>query len=96
MRGTASRETWEEYRRRMIRQTERFIEFGLRHPELVIEIPAKPLGQGGFPKKVAEWFWAMVLSPRPSQRMRRFREWFRGRRLGIRWNQTFFMEKDGS
>jgi hypothetical protein len=65
----------------MIRETERFIEFGLRHPDMVIEIPAKPVGQGGFPPGVAQWFWNMALSARPNSRLRRFREWFRGRRL---------------
>jgi hypothetical protein len=79
-----SRESWQQYRRRMIRETERFIEFGLRHPDYVIEIPAKPVGQGGFPKQVSEWFWRMVLTPRPTSRMQQFKNWFRGRRLSPR------------
>jgi hypothetical protein len=78
------RESWQQYRRRMIRETERFIEFHLRHPECIIEIPAKPVGQGGFPKQVSDWFWRMVLTPRPTSRMQQFKNWFQGRRLSNR------------
>ena len=68
----------------MIRETEQFIEFHLRHPEQIIEIPAKPVGQGGFPKQVSDWFWRMVLTPRPTSRMQQFKKWFQGRRLSNR------------
>jgi hypothetical protein len=67
-------ETWEEYRRRMLDETARFIEWGLRHPDLVIEIPAKPVGEGGFPRQVANWFWTTVLTPNPDSRIRRWRD----------------------
>lgn len=70
----ATRESWEEYRRRMLDETARFIEWGLRHPELVIEIPVKPAGTGGFPTEVGEWFWTTTLSGRPDSRMRRWRD----------------------
>ena len=59
--GPIRRESWQEYRRRMLEETSRFIEWGLRHPEEVIEIPAKPVEQGGFPREVAQWFWLTVL-----------------------------------
>jgi hypothetical protein len=46
----------------MLEETSRFIEWGLKHPELVSWIPAKPVDQGGFPRRVAEWFWSAALS----------------------------------
>ena len=55
-------QTWQEYRKRMLDETSRFIEWGLKHPDLVIEIPAKRVGEGGFPKGAGEWFWGVVLS----------------------------------
>lgn len=58
-------ESWEQRRQRMLDETSRFIEWGLRHPELVTWIPAKPVMEGGFPRRVAEWFWGTVLSERP-------------------------------
>jgi hypothetical protein len=70
----ASGETWQQYRRRIIRETERFIEWGLAHPDEVIEIPMKPASEGGFPRKVGEWFWTTVLTSRPTAAAR----WFRG------------------
>ena len=58
----SGRETWQEYRRRILADTGRFIEWGLAHPERVTWIPAKPAGEGGFPRRVAEWFWQTVLT----------------------------------
>lgn len=58
----ASADTWQAYRQRMLDETSRFIEWGLRHPDQVIDIPAKPVGAGGFPQAVAEWFWSTALS----------------------------------
>jgi hypothetical protein len=69
-----SAESWEQYRQRMLEETSRFIEWGLRHPELVTWIPAKPADQGGFPRRVADWFWAAVLSPRPEGAWKTWRE----------------------
>ncbi|MCG3178945.1 MAG: hypothetical protein BIFFINMI_01275 [Phycisphaerae bacterium] len=51
-------------RQRMIEETSRFIEWGLRHPELVVRIPAKPEGEGGWPEGVGRFFWTTVLRPR--------------------------------
>ena len=70
----ARRESWEQYHRRMLDETARFIEWGLRHPEEVIEIPVKPADRGGFPPGVGRWFWATVLADRPSSRMLRWRD----------------------
>ena len=72
MTGTL-KETWEQRRQRMLAETSRFIEWGLRHPEQVIPIPTRPIGAGGFPAKVGEWFWTVVLLDRPSARWRRWR-----------------------
>ena len=69
-----SKETWQQYRRRMLAETSRFIEWGLRHPELVVWIPAKPVGDGDFPRRVAEWFWGTVLSTRVDGGLRRWRD----------------------
>ena len=44
----------------MLAETEAFIEWGLRHPELVNWIPAKRVGAGGFPRTVANWFYQTV------------------------------------
>ena len=68
-----SKETWEQYRRRILAETSRFIEWGLKHPDEVIWIPAKPAGDGGFPRRVGEWFWTAVLSP-DGGRMQKWRE----------------------
>ena len=58
----ASEETWDQYRQKMLADTSRFIEWGLRHPEQVLWIPSKPVEQGSFPRAVADWFWSMALS----------------------------------
>jgi hypothetical protein len=70
----ARRISWSEYRRQMLDETSRFIEWGLKHPDLVIEIPAKRVGEGGFPKQVGEWFWGIVLTMDPGTRARRWRD----------------------
>ncbi len=61
----------------MIGETERFIEYGLAHPELIIEIPAKPVDEQGWPDKTGAWFWDVVLTGRPSGETLRWREFFR-------------------
>ena len=60
--SAASEETWREYRQRMLDETSRFIEWGLNHPDEVMWIPAKPMGDGGFPRSVADWYWGIALS----------------------------------
>ena len=58
----SSEENWQAHRRRMIAETEQFIAWGLRHPELVDWIPAKPASAGEFPGPVAMWFYRTVFS----------------------------------
>ena len=67
-------ETWDEYRQRMLDETSRFIEWGLKHPDQVAQIPLKPAGEGGFPASVGRWFWSVVLLDRPEGRLRRWRD----------------------
>ncbi|HOF17553.1 MAG TPA: hypothetical protein PK082_01490 [Phycisphaerae bacterium] len=80
----SSGESWRQYRERMLKETSRFIEWGLRHPELVIEIPAKPVGEGGFPQRVAEWFWGVVLSDSEDSRLVRWKNFLLRRPKNLR------------
>lgn len=54
------KQDWVAYRREMIAETERFIEWGLKHPELVTWIPSKPVDQEGYPRRIASWFYSTV------------------------------------
>jgi len=84
------RESWEQYRKRMLDETSRFIEWGLRHPDQVIEIPIKPAEDGGFPAGVGQWFWSVALCDEAAGQVRRWRNILlrrpRGllRKLGLR------------
>lgn len=55
-------ESWIALRRRIIRETEVFLEEGLRHPERQIVIPAREVGRGGFSPMFASVFWTQVLA----------------------------------
>ena len=67
----------------MIAETERFIEWGLRHPELVNWIPAKPVGAGGFPASVSRWFYHTVFVAGQAGRISFWRDKLRlGRNAG--------------
>lgn len=65
----------------MLDETSRFITWGLRHPEDVIEIPTKPVEEGGFPQRVGRWFWGIVLSDRPTANIMRWRDRLRMRNM---------------
>jgi hypothetical protein len=54
-------ESWVAIRQRMIRETEAFLEEGLRRPEQQRRIPALPVGSGSFTRGYASVFWAEVL-----------------------------------
>jgi hypothetical protein len=58
----------------MLAETSRFIEWGLRHPELIEWIPVKPADKGGFPTAVGEWFWGTVLASALNDRVRHWKE----------------------
>lgn len=50
------------WQRRMIRETELFLEEQLRRPAHArIVIPAVPVGAGGFPRGFADAFWSQLL-----------------------------------
>ncbi len=66
-------ESWDEYRRRMLEETSRFIEWAFRHQDQMIEIPAKPADDGGFPPEVGRWFWTAVLTRRVDSGISRWR-----------------------
>ena len=65
--GPTGEDSWQSYRRKMLAETEHFIEWGLRHPELVNWIPAKLEGTGRFPRKVTNWFYQTVFSGQDSR-----------------------------
>jgi hypothetical protein len=48
-------------RGRMLRETEVFLEEGLRHPERHLRIPAIAVGEGEFLRGYADIFWSSVL-----------------------------------
>ncbi len=56
---------YDQSRQRMVEETARFIEWGLRHPDLVVRIPAKPVeaNQQGpaWPAAIGRYFWSTVL-----------------------------------
>lgn len=61
--GTRRRfESWEVIRARMMRETEYFLEEGLRHPERLRWIPVIPVGTGAFTQRFASAFWSQVLA----------------------------------
>jgi hypothetical protein len=54
-------DVWEEERRRIIRETEQFLEHHLAHPEHTVRIPAVRIGAASFPVWASHWFWDKVL-----------------------------------
>lgn len=54
-------ESWAVIRSRMLRETEAFLEDGLRDEAVRERIPAVPVGRGGFPRGFADLFWSQVL-----------------------------------
>jgi hypothetical protein len=54
-------ESWATLHARMIRETEVFLEEGLREPEQHLRIPAIPVGSGSFPRGFSDVFWSQVL-----------------------------------
>lgn len=55
---------FEIFRRRLLGQTERFLEDGLTHPEQYAHIPTKLASdRRDWPPGLGERFWDMVLTP---------------------------------
>jgi len=77
-------EVWQAYRREMIRETERFIDYGLSHPDEIIEIPSKPVGEDAFPREVAYWFYSIVLRD-PDKDTTATARWRAKLKGGARW-----------
>jgi hypothetical protein len=59
--GRSQLEGWAAIRSRMLRETEKFLEDALRHPERQWVIPAVRVGSACFPRGFAQAFWAQVL-----------------------------------
>ena len=55
-------ETFEQWRQRMLDDTARFIEWGLKHPDKVEWIPRHRVGAGVFSDRVKNIFWALVMA----------------------------------
>jgi hypothetical protein len=56
-------ELWAALRQRMLRETEAFIDDGLRHPERCIVIPARKVGESmPWSTAFASVFWSQVLA----------------------------------
>jgi|GEM_PF-899552 len=77
-------ESWRAHQREIIAETERFINWGLRHPDEVTPIPFKPVGQGGFPQGAADWFYSIVLSD-PENDTSSLAKWRARLKRGKRW-----------
>jgi hypothetical protein len=57
-----SPETWAAIRRRMIQETEEFIDDGLHHPDRCVYIPRREVGTGGWSIAFASVFWSQLLA----------------------------------
>jgi len=57
----ASLETWVMIRRRMLQETEAFLEDAMQHPERQVAIPAVRVGEAEFNRTFAHLFWSQVL-----------------------------------
>jgi hypothetical protein len=55
-------DNWTAIRARILRETEVFLEEGLRHPERHLRIPAIPVDRTPFPRGFADAFWSQVLA----------------------------------
>jgi hypothetical protein len=55
-------ETFEQWRQRMLDETGRFIEWGLKNPEKVEWIPMHPVTRGArFSERLKNTFWSLVV-----------------------------------
>ena len=61
MRALTSEELWERRRRRMIAETETFLDSALREPYRGAVIPIYPVGRGRIPPVLSALFWKRLL-----------------------------------
>jgi len=54
-------ETYEQWRQRMLDETARFIEWGLKHPEQIHWIPMAPVGKVRFSNRLKQAFYTLLL-----------------------------------
>ena len=54
-------ETVDQMRHRILTETARFIEWGLRNPDKVDRIPRYVIGTGDFPMRIKRFFWPLAL-----------------------------------
>lgn len=62
VRLATAEEFWEKLRRRLLRDTGRYLHHLLQHPEEAVVIPVVCVGQAEFTADFAERFWDSVLS----------------------------------
>jgi len=80
VRNRQSQDLYREMRKRLIQETEAFLDESLRHPERSVRIPTVVVGHGVFAPAFAEAFWSQVLEL-PDEPQAGRDEWWR-RRLG--------------
>jgi hypothetical protein len=62
LRSNNRNETFEQWRQRMLDETSRFIEWGLKNPDKVEQIPMHPVsGRMRFSDRLRDTFWSIVL-----------------------------------
>lgn len=61
VRNRQSQDLYRGLRREMIRETEEFLEEGLRDPRRAVRIPSVPVGIGRFSQQFASAFWTNAL-----------------------------------
>ena len=54
-------DSWQTQRRRILRETEEFLESALSQPEMGVRIPRVRVGHGSFPSSLSRTFWNKVL-----------------------------------
>ena len=54
--------SFDEDRQRIVAETSAFITWGLKNPDKVRWIPARPENEGGFPRRLSLVFWTPVFA----------------------------------
>ena len=53
--------SWELQQRRIIRETEQFLDFHLANPDQTVRIPATRVEKANFKPWMTNWFWGKIL-----------------------------------